>query len=82
MANPEVRLVARRGFSCQMERGTFCDQGYDGGLPGLLVQENTSVHTANTACTGCGTELIDSVLEHGPQIFDLTLLRPSLYSNI
>lgn len=43
-----------------------------------LLQDHTDLYTVDTACTGFGDELIDAVLEHCTQIFDLNFIIHNL----
>lgn len=43
-----------------------------------LLQDNTHLYTVDTACTGFGDELIDAVLEHCAQIFNLNFIIQNL----
>ena len=64
MANSEARLVARRGYPSHLDTVHFVIRDMMEDYQGCVVQETTSEHT-KTACTGFGTEAIDSTLQHG-----------------
>lgn len=43
-----------------------------------LIEEGTHLYTSTTACTGFGPELIDAVIEHRTDIFDVDYIMKHL----
>ena len=43
-----------------------------------LVPENAHLFTSKKGCTGFGTEVIDAVIEHSPEIFDMSYIKRTI----